>query len=56
MGRDLRELVAALNDTKQNPREIMVVLLLGGQGQASPALQANDIASRVFMAFVGSHL
>ncbi len=49
-GATLRELVAALNGTKPNPREILVVPLLGGQGgQASPDLQVNDIASRVSM-------
>ena len=52
----LRELVTALNEIKPDPREIMVVPLLGGQGQASPDLQVNDIASRVSMAFGGSHL
>jgi len=55
-GATLRELVAALNGTKPNPREILVVPLLGGQGQASPDLQVNDIASRVSMVFGGSHL
>lgn len=55
-GATLRELVTALNEIKPDPREIMVVPLLGGQGQASPDLQVNDIASRVSMAFGGSHL
>lgn len=55
-GATLRELVAAFNETKPSPREIMVVPLLGGQGQASPDLQVNDIASRVSMTFGGSHL
>ncbi|NLB74593.1 MAG: sugar-binding transcriptional regulator [Firmicutes bacterium] len=55
-GATLRELVAALNETGPSPREIMVVPLLGGQGQASPDLQVNDIASRVSTAFGGSHL
>jgi deoxyribonucleoside regulator len=35
-GATLRELVTALNEIKPDPREIMVVPLLGGQGQASP--------------------
>jgi deoxyribonucleoside regulator len=55
-GATLRELVAAFSETKPTPREIMVVPLLGGQGQASPDLQVNDIASRVSMTFSGSHL
>jgi len=55
-GATLRELVAALGSIKPEPREIMAIPLLGGQGQASPDLQVNDIASRVAMAFGGSHL
>ncbi len=55
-GATLRELVEALNAIKPNPREVLVIPLLGGQGQASPDLQVNDIASRVSMAFGGSHL
>ena len=55
-GATLRELVTAINGLKPRPRDIMVIPLLGGQGQASPDLQVNDIASRVSMAFGGSHL
>lgn len=55
-GATLRELVAALGSIKPDPRDIVAVPLLGGQGQASPDLQVNDIASRVSLAFSGSHL
>lgn len=54
-GATLRELVAATGSIKPISREITVVPLLGGQGQASPDLQVNDIASRLAIAFGGSH-
>lgn len=54
-GATLRELVAAAGSIKPDPRDIMVIPLLGGQGQASPDLQVNDISSRLAIAFGGSH-
>lgn len=55
-GATLRELGAAINELKPHPRDILVIPLLGGQGQTSLDLQVNDIVSRVSMAFNGSHL
>ncbi len=55
-GATLRELAAALESARPSPREVVVVPLLGGQGQASADLQVNDVATRVAAAFGGSNV
>lgn len=54
-GATLRELAVALVDARGAARDVVVIPLLGGLGQASADLQVNDIASRVASALGGTH-